>query len=186
VTETTSEASSIPSTVPTSGAGPATTSSGGNTSGGNTSGGSTGGSQGGGGSTGDNGGGSTGDNGGGGAAGSPIDVPTIPDKHTSMDGLKPAIEGAFAEACGGTLCVHLVYTDGACLLGYDPSDRARRGSTVTVLTESQQDCDAANGVTPPETDTTTTGTPTGPVTDSHTETSDQTAPPGSEQTTGSS
>ncbi len=101
-------------------------------------------------STGGGGGGgtSTGGTSGGGAIGSPIDVPTIPDPHTSMDGLQPAIEGAFIAACGDdTLCVHLEYTDGACLLGFSPSSTAPRGSTVTVLTESQEACDEANNAT---------------------------------------
>ncbi|WP_207555919.1 hypothetical protein [Intrasporangium flavum] len=111
---------------------------------------------GGGGGTGGGGSGSgngNGGNGGGGAVGSPIDVPTIPDPHTSMDGLRSAIEGAFVTACGGdTLCVQLEYGDGACLLGYSPSTTAARGSTVTVLTESQEECDAANNGPPEPTD----------------------------------
>ncbi|WP_323101832.1 hypothetical protein [Intrasporangium sp. YIM S08009] len=98
---------------------------------------------------------------GGGAVGSPIDVPTIPDPHTSMDGLRSAIEGAFVAACGGdVLCVHLEYSDGACLLGYSPSTTAARGSTVKVLTESQDECDAANNGTPEPTDG-PTDTPSG-------------------------
>lgn len=160
VTETTGSGTSE-TTVPTSTAespstGAETTTTGGGGGGGN-------GGNGGGGNGGGGGGG------GGGAVGSPIDVPTIPDPHTSMDGLKSAIEGAFIQACGGTeLCVKLEYSDGACLLGYSPSGKAERGSTVKVLTETQQECDAANGVTtePPQTppdaptDTSTTGTDT--------------------------
>jgi hypothetical protein len=110
----------------------------------------------GGGAGGDTGNGNGNDNGsdnGSGAVGSPIDVPTVPQQHASMDGLRPEIERDFVKACGGdTLCVHLVYTHGACFIGYSPSATAPRGSTVTVLTESQQECDAANGVAPEPTD----------------------------------
>jgi hypothetical protein len=113
----------------------------------------------GGGAGGDTGNGNGNDNGGG-AVGSPIDVPTIPDPHASMDGLRPEIERDFVKACGGdTLCVHLVYTHGACFIGYSPSATAPRGSTVTVLTESQQECDAANGVAPEPTDEPTSQEP---------------------------
>jgi len=83
-----------------------------------------------------------------GAAPSPIDVPTVPEKNQSMDGLRDFIERQFIDACGGhDLCVTLEYGDGACFVGYDPAVQAARGSTVKVLTESQEDCDRANGVT---------------------------------------
>lgn len=94
------------------------------------------------------GGGAT-DGGGGGnqAAGSPIDVPTIPEKHVSMEGLRDPIRDLFVTACGGQdLCVKLEYGNGACFVGYAPAALAARGSTVRVLTESQEDCDRANGL----------------------------------------
>lgn len=76
------------------------------------------------------------------AAGSPIDVPTVPDAHIQMEGLKDTIRDLFIRACGGTkLCVTLKYQDGACFVGYAPSGHAARGSVVTVLTESQDECD---------------------------------------------
>jgi hypothetical protein len=158
VPTTVAETTSTGTTVATSTAEPPSTSSDpGPTGGGNGGSGGTGGK--GNGGSGDNGSGDNGSGDNGGAAGSPIDVPTIPDPHTSMEGLRPAIEGAFVAACGDdTLCVHLVYTHGECLLGYDPSHRAARGSTVKVLTESQKECDAANGVTTEPTDEPTTGT----------------------------
>ena len=81
---------------------------------------------------------------GGQAPGSPIDVPTIPQKHEPMDGLRDAITSLFVEACGGSgLCVQLEFGDGACFAGYDPATQARRGSKVRVLTESQEECDRA-------------------------------------------
>ena len=106
------------------------------------------------------------------ASPSPIDVPTIPKQHTSMVGLRDSIERSFIDACGGQdLCVKLEYGDGACFVGYEPAAQAARGSTVKVLTESQEDCDRANGLpgsgsatdgtTPvptPSTDLTTSGT----------------------------
>lgn len=94
-------------------------------------------------------GGGAADGGGGGnqAAGSPIDVPTIPEKHQSMEGLRGTIESLFIDKCGGQdLCVTLAYGTGACFVGYAPAARAPRGSTVRVLTESQEDCDRANGL----------------------------------------
>ena len=92
------------------------------------------------------GGGGSGGGGGNQAAGSPIDVPTIPAKHQLMDDVRDGITGLFVEACGGeVLCVNLEFGDGACFVGYDPAGKAERGSTVSVLTESQEDCDAANG-----------------------------------------
>lgn len=104
--------------------------------------------------------GDAGDGGGAGgqAPGSPIDVPTVPQKHEPMDGLRDAITSLFVEACGGSrLCVQLEFGDGACFVGYDPATQARRGSKVRVLTESQEECDRASpggGST-----TTTEGTP---------------------------
>ena len=100
------------------------------------------------------------------AAGSPIDVPTIPEKHQPMDGLRDGIKALFIAACGGhELCVKLEFGDGACFVGYEPAALAARGSTVKVLTESQEDCDRANGVTGPgsATDGTTPGS--APTTD---------------------
>ena len=93
------------------------------------------------------GGGAGGSDGGGNQApGSPIDVPTIPEKHQPMDGLRDVITGLFVSACGGTdLCVHLEFGAGACFVGYEPATRAERGSTVRVVTESQEDCDRATG-----------------------------------------
>ena len=40
----------------------------------------------------------------------------------------------------------LEYGNGACFVGYEPAAQAARGSTVQVLTESQEDCDRANGL----------------------------------------
>ncbi|GAA2029488.1 hypothetical protein GCM10009740_18870 [Terrabacter terrae] len=123
--------------------------------GGTTDGATDGGASGGGGSSGESGGpGAVGGDGagssqGGGnqAPGSPIDVPTIPEKHQPMDGLRDVITGLFVSACGGTdLCVHLEFGDGACFVGYEPTTRAERGSTVRVVTESQEDCDRATGL----------------------------------------
>ena len=106
------------------------------------------------------------------AVGSPIDVPTVPEQHTPLVDQRDFIERSFIEACGGQdLCVTLEYGDGACFTGYDPAAQAARGSTVKVLTESQADCDRANGlpgpgsatdatspVPTPSTDLTTSGT----------------------------
>lgn len=104
--------------------------------------------------------GGAGDGGGAGgqAPGSPIDVPTVPEKHEPMDGLHDAITSLFVQACGGPrLCVQLEFGDGACFVGYDPATRAARGSTVRVLTESQEECDRARASG--ESTTTTDGTP---------------------------
>ncbi|WP_374970751.1 hypothetical protein [Terrabacter sp. BE26] len=107
--------------------------------------------------TGGGAGGGASEGGGNQAPGSPIDVPTIPEKHQPMDGLRAFITGLFVSACGGAdLCVHLEFGDGACFVGYEPAARAERGSTVRVVTESQQDCDRATG--PTGSGTTTDGT----------------------------
>ena len=57
----------------------------------------------------------------------------------------------------------LEYGDGACFVGYEPAGRASRGSTVKVLTESQEECDRANGL---EESGSATDAPTDPPTDS--------------------
>ena len=97
------------------------------------------------------------------APGSPIDVPTIPDPHITMDGLQDTIRTLFEQACGvdpgAQLCVHLLFTDGDCFVGYSPTGRVERGKTVTVVTESQAECDRANGVTTSEPTDTSTTTP---------------------------
>ncbi|GAA1982107.1 hypothetical protein GCM10009817_24210 [Terrabacter lapilli] len=114
--------------------------------------------------------GGAGDGGGAGgqAPGSPIDVPTIPQKDEPMSGLRDAITSLFVEACGGSgLCVQLEFGDGACFVGYDPATQARRGSKVRVLTESQEECDrarAGGGSTTTTDGTPEPGSPTGPPT----------------------
>ena len=136
----------------TNGSGGGGSSNGGDTSGGNSSG--DGSSSGGGGDGGNE------------AAGSPIDVPSIPDKHVTMDEIRAGIPDLFITACGGhDLCVKLVYGDGPCFAGYDPATRAPRGSTVRVLTESQEDCDRANGLDGSGSSTDGTTPDTGPSTD---------------------
>lgn len=136
----------------TNGSGGGGSSNGGDTSGGNSSG--DGSSSGGGGDGGNE------------AAGSPIDVPSIPDKHVTMDEIRAGIPDLFITACGGhDLCVKLVYGDGPCFAGYDPATRAPRGSTVRVLTESQKDCDRANGLDGSGSSTEGTTPDTGPSTD---------------------
>lgn len=116
------------------------------TDGGASGGGGASGESGGAGAVGGDGAGSSEGGGGNQAPGSPIDVPTIPEKHQRMDGLRDVITSLFVSACGGTdLCVHLEFGDGACFVGYEPATRAERGSTVRVVTESQEDCDRATG-----------------------------------------
>jgi hypothetical protein len=165
------ESATQPPTSPTESAGSAsagTSGGGGSSNGANSGGNNSGGNSSGGNSSGGNssGGGGNGADGGNEAAGSPIDVPSIPDKHVTMDEIRAGIPDLFITACGGhDLCVKLVYGDGPCFAGYDPATRAPRGSTVRVLTESQEDCDRANGLDGSGSSTDGTTPDTGPSTD---------------------